>query len=134
MSGNAKVYLVEFRDKNTHEIVFHKFGHTHHYDAMKRFDYDEYGKWDIRVLKSVYGPEKEVQAIEETLKALYPKNISIPEKISGVTEIVLLNISDVSRIIKAMSKLSIIYQKRRQDELSMDCDVQSNRIRDIKSD
>jgi len=116
MSSYAKVYLVEFKDKQTSEVVFHKFGHTHHFDAMRRFEYPEYDKWDIRVLKSVYGPENDVIVIEETLKALFPKNLYIEEKISGVTEIVLLTQIEINKIIKAMAKLSRQYHEKRNND------------------
>lgn len=113
---NGKVYLARFSNKSTGEVDFYKFGHTSSYDAADRFKYDpeQYSKWDIKIMKTVYGPISEMVCIEETLKALYPKNLFIEEKISGVTEITKLVQSDVNKIISAMDKLNTFYYQQRE--------------------
>ena len=117
MNTNGKVYFAKFTDKETGDS-FYKFGHTRSYDAMKRFTYEpeQYSKWDIQIMKSVYGPIEQMMGIEETLKALYPKNFWIAEKISGVTEIVKLEDRDVHTIIELMTTLGNAYYKKRERE------------------
>ena len=70
---NGKVYFARFTDKETKQ-VFYKFGHTRSYDAMDRFTYEpeQYAKWDIKIMCTVYGPLDEMIGIEEALKAIYP--------------------------------------------------------------
>lgn len=115
---NGKVYFARFTDKQTKQ-VFYKFGHTRSYDAMDRFTYEpaQYAKWDIKIMCTVYGPLEEMIGIEEALKAVYPKNLWLNEKISGVTEIVKFdNSSDVQRIIESFKRLSTVYYQRREKE------------------
>lgn len=114
---NGKMYFARFKNKQTGKVEFYKFGHTSSYDAMDRFKYDpeQYSKWDIKIMKTVYGPLEEMKGIEETFKAMYPKNIWIEEKVSGVTEIV--NIQDqavINKIIDAMSRLNTVYYQKRE--------------------
>lgn len=116
--SNGKMYLARFTDKATGNVDFFKFGHTSSYDAMDRFTYDpdQYSKWDIKIMKTVYGPLEQMKGIEETFKALYPKNLWIEEKVSGVTEIVRLDQRAVDKIITAMARLNTIYWQQRERE------------------
>jgi hypothetical protein len=117
---NGKVYLARFTNKSTGEVDFYKFGHTRNYDAAERFkvDPDQYSKWDIKIMKTVYGPIDEMKGIEETFKVFYPKNLFIEEKISGVTEIVKLEREQVNDIIAHMDRLNQKYFNKRERERS----------------
>ena len=86
MNNNIKLYLVRFTDKGTSD-TFYKMGITSRYDVLERFDSDQYNNWDIKVMSSAYGPREEVERAEKVLLELYPKNLWIEQKISGVTEI-----------------------------------------------
>lgn len=99
MSDNIKLYFVQFKNKTTSQI-FYKFGITHHYDILKRFNDPQYDIWDIKVMASAYGPRNLVEQEEKHLLTKYPKNLWIEQKISGVTEIVNLSYNDVSNAIK----------------------------------
>lgn len=115
---NGKVYFARFTDKKTKQ-VFYKFGHTRSYDAMDRFTYEpeQYAKWDIKIMCTVYGPLEEMIGIEEALKAVFPKNLWLEEKISGVTEIVKFDApAEVQRIIDAFKRMSNTYYQRRERE------------------
>lgn len=115
---SGKMYFARFTNKETKKVDFYKFGHTASYDAMDRFTYDpaQYDKWDIKIMKTVYGPLDQMKGIEETFKAFYPKNIWIEEKISGVTETVMLERAEVDRIIDRMTRLNTIYYQQRERE------------------
>ena len=66
---------------------------------------------------TVYGPIEEMIGIEEALKAVYPKNLWLEEKISGVTEIVKFDsLADVKHIIEAFKRLSTRYYQMREKE------------------
>jgi len=113
---NGKVYFARFTDKQTKQ-VFYKFGHTKSYDAMDRFKYEpeQYSKWDIKIMCTVYGPMEQMIGIEEALKAIYPKNLWLNEKISGVTEIVEFNDhTQVNHIIHSFKRLSTSYYQKRE--------------------
>lgn len=114
---NGKMYFARFTNKENGE-VFYKFGHTSSYDAMDRFTYspEQYAKWDIKIMKTVFGPLEEMKGIEETFKVFYPKNLWIEEKISGVTEICRLTQQDVNRIIERMANLNTKYYQKRELE------------------
>ena len=115
---NGKVYFARFTDKETKQ-VFYKFGHTRSYDAMDRFTYEpeQYAKWDIKIMCTVYGPLEEMIGIEEALKAIYPKNLWLNEKISGVTEIVKFDKQEqVKHIIESFKRMSIRYYQMREKE------------------
>lgn len=117
-TNNGKVYFARFTDKQTKQ-VFYKFGHTRNYDAMDRFTYEpeQYAKWDIKIMCTVYGPLEEMKGIEEALKAVYPKNLWIEDKISGVTEIVKFDKQeDVKHIIESFKRLSTRYYQKREKE------------------
>jgi hypothetical protein len=113
---NGKMYLARFTNKESGSVDFFKFGHTSSYDAMDRFTYSpfQYSKWDIKIMKTVYGPLEQMKGIEETFKAFYPKNIWVEEKISGVTEVVQLTQQQVDRIIDRMSWINTVYYKQRE--------------------
>ena len=115
---NGKMYFARFTNKDTGEIEFYKFGHTSSYDAMDRFTYEpeQYSKWEIKIMKTVYGPLEEMKGVEQAFRVFYPKNIWVEEKISGVTEIVTLNSAQVDRIIKAMDGLSAYYYNKRMKD------------------
>lgn len=115
---NGKMYFARFTNKDTGEIEFYKFGHTSSYDAMDRFTYEpeQYSKWEIKIMKTVYGPLEEMKGVEQAFRVFYPKNIWVEEKISGVTEIVTLNSAQVDRIIKAMDSLSAYYYNKRMKD------------------
>lgn len=121
---NGKVYLARFTNKETGEVDFYKFGHTRNYDAAERFkvEPEQYRAWDIKIMKTVYGPIDEMKGIEEAFKALYPKNLFIEQKISGVTEIVKLTKDQVDHIIHSMEILNQKYflerEKLRQEEIN----------------
>lgn len=87
---NIKLYLVKFTDKSNKQY-FYKFGITHNYDVLKRFEDPEYDPWDVTVMVSAYGPRSLVETAEKNLLEKYPKNLWIEQKISGVTEIVVLS-------------------------------------------
>jgi len=115
---NGKVYLARFTNKSTGEVDFYKFGHTRNYDAAERFkvEPEQYSQWDIKIMKTVYGPIDEMKGVEELFKVLYPKNIWLEEKISGVTEIVKLGKEQVDDIIGVMDKLNQKYFNKRERE------------------
>ncbi len=115
---NGKVYFARFTNKTTKQL-FYKFGHTRNYDAMDRFthDPDQYKNWDIKIMCTVYGPIDQMIGIEEALKAIYPKNLWIDEKISGVTEIVeFKDATNVKHIIESFKRLSTRYYQMRERE------------------
>jgi len=84
---NLKLYFARFIPKRGGAGEFYKFGYTHHFDFMKRFQEDKYKDWYVSPMTSAYGPEDEVLKAEQELLKKYPKNIYIEEKIVGVTEI-----------------------------------------------
>lgn len=115
---NGKVYFARFTNKTT-KHVFYKFGHTKSFDAMDRFTYEpeQYNKWDIKIMCTVYGPLDQMIGIEEAFKAIYPKNLWLEEKISGVTEIVeFKERSQVQHVIESFKRLSNRYYQQRERE------------------
>ena len=115
---NGKMYFARFTNKATGEVDFYKFGYTSSYDAMDRFTYDpeQYAKWDIKIMKTIFGPLEEMKGIEEAFKVFYPKNLWIEEKVSGVTEICRLTQTEVNLIIMRMSTLNTKYYQKRELE------------------
>ena len=111
----GKMYLARFTNKETKKVDFYKFGHTSSWDAADRFKHDpeQYSKWDIKIMKTVAGPIEEMRGVEEAFKAFYPKNLWVEEKISGVTEIVTLNQTQVNEIIQKMEFLGTKYYQKR---------------------
>ena len=109
----AKVYLAEFTEKENGNS-FLKIGFTGYKDAADRFRYEpeQYGKWDIRILCTAYHPDKTViEATEETLKKKYPKNFWLEEKIVGVTEIVKLDKKTRYNVIQEIRQLNEEWKK-----------------------
>lgn len=106
--GELKLYLAVFKDGATGDYCFHKFGHTSFHDAADRFKYEpeQYKKWDITIMKTVWGPEEDILKLEEEYQKRYPKTFWIEEKIGGVTEITKLTQSQVKKVISEMSLLS----------------------------
>lgn len=106
-----KLYLAVFREGTTGDYCFHKFGHTSYHDAADRFKYEpeQYSKWDITIMKTVWGPREEILKLEEEYQKRYPKTFWIEEKIGGVTEITKLNPDDVKKVIEEFSLLSEKY-------------------------
>jgi hypothetical protein len=113
---NGKMYFARFTNKKTKQVEFYKFGHTRSYDALDRFKHEpeQYEPWDIKIMATVYGPIEEMIGIEETFKAIYPKNLWIEEKISGVTETVVLNKDQINNIIEALKRLNNKYWQKRE--------------------
>ena len=114
--GELKLYLAVFKDGVTGDYCFHKFGHTSFHDAADRFKYEpeQYKKWDITIMKTVWGPEEEILKLEEEYQKRYPKTFWIEEKIGGVTEITRLTIADVKNIISEFSILGEKYFLKRE--------------------
>lgn len=103
-----KMYFAEFTDTETGQ-KFQKFGHTSHNDAMVRLNriVEEYPKFTVKVLAGVYHHNVEYcQGVEETFKLLYPKNFWLEEKISGITECVVLEYETRNDIIKKIMQLN----------------------------
>ena len=103
-----KMYFAEFTDTRSGK-TFQKFGHTGHNDAQKRLDNitKEYPVFKARVLAAVYHHSlEEVQRIEEEFKARYPKNFWLDEKISGITECVILQYDVRMQIIQELRTLN----------------------------
>ena len=108
-----KFYFAEFTRKKGGE-VFQKFGHTKFKDAMKRFSYnsEQYEEFDIRILASAYHHDiDKCRGAEDAFKVMYPKNLWIQEKISGVTEIVQLDTKIRNDIILKIHVLSDKWKK-----------------------
>ncbi len=104
----AKMYFAEFTDTETGK-VFQKFGHTSFNDAMKRLNYitEEHPKFTARVLAAVYHHDVNFcKGVEEAFKTLYPKNFWLEEKISGITECVVLDYETRNDLIKKIMKLN----------------------------
>jgi hypothetical protein len=109
----AKMYFAEFTNTETGE-TFQKFGHTRNNDAMVRINkiIEEYPKFTGRILAAVYHHNVEYcQGVEETFKQLYPKNFWLEEKISGITECVILEYETRNGLIKKIMKLNEITKK-----------------------
>jgi hypothetical protein len=84
----ARVYVVHFIDKITGQ-EFYKSGVTgrHSYDALGRFQDEEYDRYNISVVASALGPTLEALKAENELQQMYPKGkLWINEKFKGVRE------------------------------------------------
>lgn len=102
-----KVYLAEFTNKETNQ-TFQKFGHTKFSDAQIRLNYivKDHPKYTAKVLASAYHDDISVcQGAEMSFHTMYPKNFWIEEKLSGITECVILNEVDRRNAIAAVFKL-----------------------------
>ena len=112
----SKVYFAKFINKHPGK-EFYKIGHTRYSDAARRFDRPGYENWEIRILASTYTGEDVLGAIalEEVLKHLYPKNLWVEEKFSGVTEIVALTDTQAQRIIDALKNANKIVRIKEKE-------------------
>ena len=117
----AKVYFCKFVHKRTGKTFF-KFGHTSKWDALERFNtkYDtRYGDFDITCIASIMGTLEWCQAVEETFKAIFPKNIWLErylgegnwDNFSGITEIVDLSNDQYENARNAFYKLKKVATK-----------------------
>ena len=105
MTDNIKLYLVHFKNRHSSES-FYKIGITSKYDVLDRFKYDMYNDWNIKVVTSAYGPRDEVELAEQKLLKMFPKNLWIEQKISGVTEIVKLSSIQLEQCMKLIKGYS----------------------------
>jgi hypothetical protein len=106
-----KMYFAEFTKDNK---VFQKFGHTGHNDAMIRLNNitKEYPQFKARVLAAAYHNDiTKCQGAEEAFKCMYPKNFWLEEKISGITECVVLDQSTRNSVIQAVRKLNTKFKE-----------------------
>lgn len=119
--GELKLYLAVFKDGATGDYCFHKFGHTSFHDAADRFKYEpeQYKKWDITIMKTVWGPEEDILKLEEEYQKRYPKTFWIEEKIGGVTEITKLSYEDVKKVINEFSLLGEKYYFAREKQRAL---------------
>jgi hypothetical protein len=119
--GELKLYLAVFKDAVTGDYCFHKFGHTSFHDAEDRFKYEpeQYKKWDIKILKTVWGPEEDILKLELEYQKRYPKTFWIEEKIGGVTEITKLKFDDVQKVISEFSLLGEKYYFMREKQRAL---------------
>jgi hypothetical protein len=93
------MYFAEFTKDNK---VFQKFGHTGHNDAMIR----------LNILAAAYHNDiTKCQGAEEAFKCMYPKNFWLEEKISGITECVVLDQSTRNSVIQAVRKLNTKFKE-----------------------
>lgn len=109
----ARFYYAEFTNTETGE-KFQKFGHTREKDAQVRLDHitKEYPKFTARVLASAYHHSIEkCQGAEEAFQAVYPKNFWLEEKISGITECVILERNTRNHVIKMVRSLNEKFNK-----------------------
>lgn len=98
--SNIKLYLVRFERKDNPKSCFYKFGITHHYNVIERFNDQSYSSWHIKPICSAYGPKQLVEQAEKELLNLFPKNFWLEEKLSGVTEIVKMSNEEVTKAKK----------------------------------
>ena len=109
----AKFYFAEFTNTESGK-VFQKFGHTGYNDGQKRLDRitEEYPKFKARVLAAAYHHDiYKCQGAEEAFQAMYPKNFWLEEKISGITECVILDPNSRKEIIDAVMRLNVKFKK-----------------------
>jgi hypothetical protein len=107
------MYFAEFTDTRSGK-VFHKFGHTGYNDAQKRLDRitEEYPHFKARVLAAAYHHDiKKCQGAEEAFQVMYPKNFWLEEKISGITECVILDYDTRMQVINAVMNLNKKFKK-----------------------
>lgn len=109
----AKFYFAEFTNTETGK-TFQKFGHTSYNDAQKRLDriIEEFPKFSARVLAAAYHNDiAKCQGAEMAFQCMYPKNFWLNEKISGITECVVLEYDKRMEIIDAIMKLNKKFKK-----------------------
>ena len=108
-----KFYFAEFTNTETGK-VFQKFGHTGHNDAQVRLDriVEEFPKFKARVLAAAYHNDIiKCQGAEMAFQAMYPKNFWLDEKLSGITECVVLDYDTRKQIIEAVMNLNKKFKK-----------------------
>jgi len=108
-----KFYFAEFTNTKTGK-VFQKFGHTGHNDAQIRLDRitEEFPNYKARVLAAAYHNDiTKCQGAEMAFQAMYPKNFWLEEKLSGITECVILEYDVRKQIIDAVMKLNTKFKK-----------------------
>ena len=108
-----KFYFAEFTNTETGK-VFQKFGHTGHNDAQIRLDRitEEFPKYKARVLAAAYHNDiTKCQGAEMAFQVIYPKNFWLEEKLSGITECVVLDYESRKQIIEAIMKLNTKFKK-----------------------
>lgn len=118
--GELKLYFARFDNAETDELDFYKFGHTSYHDAADRFKYDpeQYKKWRVTIIKTVWGPEEDILKLELEYQAKYPKKFWIEEKIGGVTEITRVTPQQVKTIINEFELLGTkFYQERERQRV-----------------
>lgn len=109
----AKFYFAEFTNTETNQ-VFQKFGHTGYNDAQIRLDRitEEYPQYKARVLAAAYHNDiAKCQGAEMAFQAMYPKNFWLEEKLSGITECVILDAAVRNDVIQAVRKLNDKFKK-----------------------
>ena len=107
------MYFAEFADTETGK-VFQKFGHTGYNDAQKRLDNitEEYPKFKARILATAYHNDiTKCQGAEMAFQAMYPKNFWLEEKLSGITECVVLDYETRKHVIDAVRGLNDKFKK-----------------------
>ena len=109
----ARFYFAEFTNTETGE-TFQKFGHTREKDAQVRLNHitEAFPKFTATVLASAYHHSVEkCQGAEEAFQVVYPKNFWLEEKISGITECVILERDIRNQIIKMVMNLNKKFKK-----------------------
>lgn len=111
---NLKLYLARFTRRENGKI-FYKIGYTGNYDAGRRFLYEEYSPWDVKILASAYGPRDLVLEAERELLTRYPKNLYIHEKINGVKEIFITDTTGLENLFNYYREKSNLWYNIRHD-------------------
>ena len=111
----ARTYFAEFRNIENDKL-FYKFGHTSFKDAQQRLNeiLKDTTTYKARILVSAYHHNIEkCKEFEEELKVKYPKNFWLEEKLSGVTECLLVDFKTRQEIIGII--------KQRSEEFKDEC-------------
>ena len=107
------MYFAEFIDTQTGK-AFQKFGHTGYNDAQKRLDRitEEYPNYKARVLAAAYHHDiAKCQGAEMAFQVMFPKNFWLEEKLSGITECVILEYGTRNEVIQTVRKLNDKFKK-----------------------
>lgn len=120
--NKLKIYFAQFKStpKDYDNKLFYKFGITGKSDAFNRFAFekDSYGqplleRYNIRILASSIGIDKDVRAKEEEYLNRYPKTFSLKgPKWKGITEVSLLTYEQVGAILKEFREFKEIWNKK----------------------
>lgn len=108
-----KFYFAEFTDTESGK-TFQKFGHTGFNDAQKRLDRitEEYPRFKARVLAAAYHNDiTKCQGAEMAFQVMFPKNFWLEEKLSGITECVILDYETRKEVIDAVMSLNKKFKK-----------------------